>query len=101
NFSEEELAVPLIKEIGPGGSFIVHPHTVKRMKTEAILTKIADRDARTIWEKKGAMDIHTRAMSRVREIMKQNTAALISAEVEEKLRAQFPGLVSGALEPIQ
>ncbi|GAB4450928.1 MAG: trimethylamine methyltransferase family protein [Anaerolineales bacterium] len=101
NFSEEELAVPLIKEIGPGGSFIVHPHTVKRMKTEAILTKIADRDARTIWEKKGAMDIHTRAMNRVREIMKQNTAALISAEVEEKLRAQFPGLVSGALEPIQ
>ncbi|GAB4454417.1 MAG: trimethylamine methyltransferase family protein [Anaerolineales bacterium] len=101
NFSEEELAVPLIKEIGPGGSFIVHPHTVKRMKTEAILTKIANRDARTIWEKKGAMDIHTRAMNRVREIMKQNTPALISAEIEEKLRAQFPGLVSGALEPIQ
>lgn len=101
NFSEEELAVPLIKEIGPGGSFIVHPHTVKRMKTEAILTKIADRDARTIWEKKGAMDIQARAMNRVREIMKQNTPALISAEVEEKLRAQFPGLVSGALEPIE
>lgn len=101
NFSEEELAVPLIKEIGPGGSFIVHPHTVKRMKTEAILTKIADRDARTIWEKKGAMDIQARAMNRVREIMKQNTPALISAEIEEKLRAQFPGLVSGALEPIQ
>jgi trimethylamine--corrinoid protein Co-methyltransferase len=101
NFSEEELAVPLIKEIGPGGSFIVHPHTVKRMKTEAILTKIADRDARTIWEKKGSMDIQARAMNRVREIMKQNTPALISAEIEEKLRAQFPGLVSGALEPIE
>lgn len=101
SFSEEDLAVPLIKEIGPGGSFIVHPHTVKRMKTEAILTKLADRDARTIWEKKGALNIHARAMNRVHDIMKQHTETLIPAEIEEKLRARFPGLVSGALEPIQ
>lgn len=99
-FSEEDLALPLIKEIGPGGSFIVHPHTIKRMKTEAILTKLADRDARTIWEKKGALDIQARAMNRVREIMKQNVNPLISTEAEEKLRAQFPGMVSGALEPL-
>ncbi len=100
SFSEEDLALDLIREIGPGGSFITAKHTISRMKTEAVMTKIADRDARTIWEKKGALDIHARAMNRVRDIMKQNTAALLPAEVEEKLRAQFPGLVSGALEPI-
>jgi len=101
NFSEEELAVEMIKEAGPGGSFIVNPHTMKRMKTEAILTKIADRDARTIWEKKGAMDVHTRAMNRAKEIMTQNTNPLISPDVDEKIRAAFPGMVSGILEPIQ
>jgi len=101
NFSEDELAVSLIKEIGPGGSFIVNPHTVKRMKTEAILTKIADRDARVAWEKKGSMDIHARAMNRVKEIMEKNTDSLIPEDVDEKLRAGFPGLVSGTLAPIQ
>ncbi len=100
SFSEDDLALNLIREIGPGGSFITAKHTISRMKTEAVMTKIADRDARTIWEKKGALDIHARAMNRAREIMKQNTAALISAELEEELRAQFPGLVSGALEPV-
>jgi trimethylamine--corrinoid protein Co-methyltransferase len=99
-FSEEELAVNLIKEIGPGGSFIVHQHTIKRMKTEAILTKIADREARTIWEKKGAPDIQTRAMARVKEIMSKNASPLISPEVDEKLRAEFSGMVAGVLEPI-
>jgi trimethylamine--corrinoid protein Co-methyltransferase len=100
-FSEDELAVDLIKEIGPGGSFIVNPHTIKRMKTEAILTKIADRDARTIWEKKGALDIHARAMNRAKEIMAQNTNSLLPADVDEKLRTAFPGMVGGMLEPIQ
>jgi trimethylamine--corrinoid protein Co-methyltransferase len=101
SFSNEDLAVDLIKEIGPGGSFIVAKHTINRMKTEAVMTKIADRDARTIWEKKGATDIQARAMKKVREIMKNNTASLISAEIDEKLRATFPGLVAGELLPIE
>jgi trimethylamine---corrinoid protein Co-methyltransferase len=99
-FDDEELAVPLIKEIGPGGSFIVNPHTIKRMKTEAILTKMADRDARTIWEKKGSMDIQARALAKAKDIMKANTSPLLPATVEEQLRAEFPGLVPGDLEPI-
>lgn len=99
-FSDDELAVDLIKEIGPGGSFIVHQHTIKRMKTEAVLTKMADRDARTIWEKKGALDIEARAMKKAKEIMTSNTDSLISPELDEKLHAEFPGLVPGQLEPI-
>ncbi len=101
NFTEEELALPLIKEIGPGGSFITAKHTIKRMKTEAVMTKIADRDARSIWEKKGATDIHARAMSKAKEIMQTNTAPLISPELDAQIRSQFPGLVAGNLTPIE
>lgn len=99
-FDDEELAVPLIKEIGPGGSFIVNPHTIKRMKTEAILTKMADRDARTIWEKKGSTDIQARALAKAKEIMSNNTGPVLPSAVDEQLRAKFPGLVAGGLEPI-
>ncbi|MBL8064083.1 MAG: trimethylamine methyltransferase family protein [Anaerolineales bacterium] len=100
SFSDEDMGVDLVKQIGPGGSFITVKHTISRMKTEAVMTKIADRDARTIWEKKGATDIQTRAMKRVKDIMTSNTTPLISPEVDEKLRAAFPGLVPGLLEPI-
>jgi trimethylamine--corrinoid protein Co-methyltransferase len=101
NFSEDELAINLIKEIGPGGSFIVAKHTIKRMKTEAVMTKLSDRDTRTAWEKKGAMDIDARAMNRVKEIMTSNINPLISAEMDEKLRAEFPGMVAGELKPME
>ena len=101
SFSDDDLGVNLIKEIGPGGSFITAKHTINRMKTEAVMTKIADRDARTIWEKKGATDIHTRALKKAKEVMANNAAPLISPEVDEKIRAEFPGLVAGQLEPIE
>ena len=35
-FDEEELALDVIAQGGPGGSFMVDPHTVKRMKTAAL-----------------------------------------------------------------
>jgi len=101
SFSEEDLAVDLIKQIGPGGSFIVAKHTIGRMKTEAVMTKIADRDARVAWERKGSADTQARAMKKVKEIMSSNTAPLISPEVDAKLRSAFPGLVAGELTPIE
>jgi trimethylamine--corrinoid protein Co-methyltransferase len=101
SFGDEDLAVNLIKEIGPGGSFITAKHTISRMKTEAVMTKIADRDARTIWEKKGSTDIQTRAMKKARDVMAANTTPLIPAELDAQLREKFPGLVAGELKPIE
>jgi len=40
-------------------------------------------------------------MKKVKEIMAKNPEPLISSEVDEKLRAAFPGLVAGELLPIE
>jgi trimethylamine---corrinoid protein Co-methyltransferase len=100
SFSDDDLGVNLIKEIGPGGSFITAKHTISRMKTEAVMTKMADRDARSIWEKKGATDIQAKAMRRAKDIMASNTEPLIPPELDEKIRKNFPVLWR-VLDPIQ
>jgi trimethylamine--corrinoid protein Co-methyltransferase len=97
-FSEENLALDVIANVGPGGSFMTNKHTVKRMKTEALLPQIADRDTREGWEKKGALDTQARAMQRVREILAKDAPALISPDVDAQIRAEFEGIVSGELE---
>ena len=97
-FSEENLALDVIADVGPGGAFMIHRHTVKCMKTTALLPKLADRDSRDGWESKGALDTHARAMSRVREILARANLAVFSAEVEARIRGEFPGLVPGNLE---
>lgn len=97
-FEEEELALEVIAQVKPGGNFMLSPHTKKRMKTEALLPKLADREARETWEKKGALDTHAHAMQRVREIMAHDSPTIFPEEVERRIRAEFLDLVPGKLE---
>jgi trimethylamine--corrinoid protein Co-methyltransferase len=97
-FEQEELALDVIARIKPGGSFMLDPSTKARMKSEALLTRLSDRDAREAWEKKGSLDTHARALVRAREILARESKAPFPAEVEARIRAQFPDLVPGKLE---
>ncbi len=96
-FSEEDLALDVIAKIGPGGSFMIHPHTVKRMKTTGLLTTLADRTARAQWESKGSLDTHARALNKAREILSRAGAAAFPADVESRIRTEFKDLVPGDL----
>ncbi|MBN1537772.1 MAG: trimethylamine methyltransferase family protein [Anaerolineales bacterium] len=94
-FSEENLAIDVIAEIGPGGTFMTHKHTIKRMKSTGLLTKIADRNMRDIWANKGSQDTEARAMQRVIEILSRENPAVFSPELDARIRNAFPGLVAG------
>jgi trimethylamine---corrinoid protein Co-methyltransferase len=92
-FNEEELALQVIAQTKPGGSFMMSPHTARRMKSEALLTHLADREARETWEKKGSPDTHAKAMKRVLEILAQENGDLIPTEVQASVRLKFNDLV--------
>jgi trimethylamine---corrinoid protein Co-methyltransferase len=96
-FEDSELALDVMAEIGPGGSFMVHPHTVKRMKRTALLPTLADRNARAQWESKGALDTHARALARARDILAKAGPPSLSPEADARIRSEFPGLVAGEL----
>lgn len=98
HFDTTELGLEVIAQVGPGGSFMVHPHTVKRMKNTALLPKVADRNARENWESKGSQDTQTRAMVRAKEILKRPNTAVFSDELDHRIHAAFPGLVNGNLD---
>jgi len=97
-FDEQELALDVIGQVKHGGSFMMNPHTLKRMKNEALLTSLSDRDSREAWEKKGSVDTNTRAMKRVKEILSHPTRVPFSQEIEADVRLQFQDLIPGNLE---
>lgn len=95
-FSEENLALDVIAEIKPAGSFMTHKTTVKFMRSAALMPRIADRDPREVWEKKGALDAEARARHRAAEILGKPNPVVLPAEIQARLRDAFPGLVPGA-----
>jgi trimethylamine--corrinoid protein Co-methyltransferase len=98
-FSEENLALDLINEIGPGGMFADSEHTLERMRTTMHLTDIADRDPRQQWQEKGAQDTQTHAIARVQEILTRDNPAVFSPEIDAQIQARFIGMVSGDSKP--
>jgi trimethylamine--corrinoid protein Co-methyltransferase len=50
---EETLALDVLAKVSPGGSFM-EDHSQKHMRTTALIPRIADREARTVWESKGS-----------------------------------------------
>jgi trimethylamine--corrinoid protein Co-methyltransferase len=97
-FSKEDFSLDLIAEIGPGGNYLDHTHTLERMRTTALLPKIATRQMRETWEAQGCLDVHTRAMNEARKILAKDNPAVFSEDVDKRIRARFEGLVAGDAE---
>jgi len=94
-FSEESLALDEIREIGPGGMFIATDRTLELMRTGAFLPDVADRETRQTWSEAGGTDAQERAMLRARELLMEGGQTFLEPEVEERIRAEFDGMVAG------
>ena len=98
-FSEDNLSLDLIAEVGPGGMFADTQHTLERMRSTMYLTELADRHPRQQWQDDGALDVQSRAMRRVKDILTHANPAVFSPEVDARLRAEFAGMVAGDSTP--
>jgi trimethylamine--corrinoid protein Co-methyltransferase len=88
-FSREDLALELIAEVGPGGIFADQLHTLKRMRSEAVLPEIADRRPRDRWIADGGRDTHSRALAKAQQILNCDKLALLSSEVDAVIRRRL------------
>jgi len=94
-FSTENLSLELISKVGNGGSYMDEVDTFNRMRTTALLPNIAFRDVRAAWEDMGKSDAHSRALAEARKILTRANPAVLSPQVDAKIRARFEGLTAG------
>ncbi|MDQ1351180.1 MAG: hypothetical protein QG657_1482 [Acidobacteriota bacterium] len=83
---DESLAVDVIREIGPFGNFLVHKHTVQRMRSQS-QPEFIDRTMREVWERKGAHLPHQKAMLKVRKILETHKPEPLPQHVLDKIRS--------------
>jgi len=85
NFSDEALAVDVIREIGPRGHFLTHKHTFKFFRKEIYSPKIFDRCSVKAWIEKGGKDIREIAKDKVRKILNEHYVEPLPKDIRRKL----------------
>jgi trimethylamine--corrinoid protein Co-methyltransferase len=83
--TDEALALDVIGQVGPGGNFITHRHTLKRYKEEHWFPNLIDRWAAVHWKAKGSKSLGDRANERVRAILDSHSPAQLPGDVARQL----------------
>jgi len=94
-FSEENMALDIIAEAGPGGSYMELDHTFEHMRDTAVIPTVATREMRGKWEEAGRPDATVRAMEVASAILTKDNRAVFSRGLDQKIRARFSDLIAG------
>jgi trimethylamine--corrinoid protein Co-methyltransferase len=90
-----EQSLAEIRKAGPAGMFVGHAETLALMKTGAFLPQIADRERREVWQGRGRLDAHARALLRAKGLLCRPNPAAIAPEIDARVREAFAHLVPG------
>ena len=86
----DHLALEAIDQVGPGGSFIVSPHTMAHMRQEYFSGNgVSDQESREKWIEKGSLDARTRARNIAKRILAAEEKPCIPPEVEKAIRQKY------------
>ncbi len=80
------MAVEEIKEVGPGGNFLVQQHTIDNMHTEQARADIFDRKMMPNWKASGSKIAKDNAEERVKEIMASHKPEPLDEAIQDKLK---------------
>jgi trimethylamine---corrinoid protein Co-methyltransferase len=84
---DENLAVDIIKSVGPGGDFLMQAHTIKYMRTITSAPKLIDRGKRDRWLVRGGKDMAARAAEKAAELLSSHKPMPLSDAAKSGLRA--------------
>jgi trimethylamine--corrinoid protein Co-methyltransferase len=81
---DEALAVKVIQEVGPGGEYLSHPHTLSHWR-ELWLPQIFDRQSLGKWRENGGKSTGDRLKEVTVSILEEHTVALLPDSVIQTL----------------
>lgn len=83
--NDETLALDVIDELGPTGSFLSHEHTLRHYK-EPYYSKLAEKGAYAGWMDKGGTSMEQRAARQVDRILETHQCEPLPDEVRKQIR---------------
>lgn len=96
--NDDTLALDVIREVGPGGMFLDHEHTIEHFRDEMFFPNLFRRQTINQWLQSGGMMIHEVAHERVGEILAKAGPVSLppGADAElERILQEAPKVLAG------
>ena len=87
--NEETMALDVLREEGPGGSFIATDHTAKHFRRELWFPKLLDRQRCGPWQDSGSRTLGHRLRERVRDILATHQVPPLDPALEVEIQAML------------
>jgi len=86
----EHLALEVIDSVGPGGNFMMSPHTLEHMRDEYFNGNgVTDRKSRQKWEGGGSLDARTMARKIAQKLLGEEEKSYIAKDVDNAIRERY------------
>jgi trimethylamine--corrinoid protein Co-methyltransferase len=81
-----DAAMQAVRDVGPGGHYLGHPHTLENFERAFFMPKLFDNNSIEQWQAEGSVEITQRALDRARQLLADYEEPKLDAGVDEALR---------------
>ena len=81
-----DAALAAVADIGPGGHYLGHPHTLENFQRAFFMPEMFDNNSIEQWQAEGGVEINERALQRARDLLNEYEEPKLDAAVDEALR---------------
>ena len=78
-------AMQAVRDVGPGGHYLGHPHTLEKFQTAFFMPELFDNNSIEQWEADGSVETNERALQRVRDLLREYEEPKLDEGVNEAL----------------
>jgi trimethylamine--corrinoid protein Co-methyltransferase len=85
NWDDFDEGLAAVRDVGPGGHYLGHPHTLENFQRAFFMPELFDNNSIEQWQAEGAVEINERALNQVRTMLREYEEPKLDAGVNEAL----------------
>jgi len=79
-------ALAAVRDVGPGGHYLGHPHTLQNFERAFFMPKLLDNNSIEQWQAEGSVEITGRALAHARRLLREYEEPKLDPGTDEALR---------------
>ncbi len=86
NWDDFDAALASVSDVGPGGHYLGHPHTLEKFQSAFFMPELLDNNSVEQWRAEGSVETPERATAKARELLKAHEEPRLDPAIDEALQ---------------